>query len=196
MSDEKVYTVYALKDDNEIVYIGSTSRHLSARLREHRKVKRIPSHFHIEKICEAGSRQEAERKEEHLINLIGIHRLMNKTAHQKKGNLGKKHTQHAKDLIRTKLTGLKRKNVFRWSPERRIRSIASMKGVKKRDGAINETLKKLGHKEFDLYKDGQFIGRFVNQTHAASALGMPKSTFVNIFKGIRIKTKGIEVRYV
>jgi predicted GIY-YIG superfamily endonuclease len=190
------WVVYAIRENSEIIYIGSTSRRLSLRLAEHRCKKGLSSNATIERICAVSTRSEAEKKEEHLINLIGIHRLINKTAHQRKGGLGMKHTHETKDRIRTANTGRKNTWSKSWTEERRIISIKAMKGVKKREGAVNEKLKKNGYKEFDLYRHGQFIGRFINQSHAAKALGMAKSTFVDIFKGVRINKKGVEVKYV
>jgi hypothetical protein len=183
MSDVAIYTIYSLKDKGEIIYIGSTKNPLNRRLNEHRYEKKLKKHITIEKICEAVGEKNAKNKEYHMINLIGRNRLINY-------NYGR---------VRKDLTSVvkirKKRNKFK-TEEDRINFCNKLRGIKKKEGLINKRLVDMGFREFDLYKDGNLIGRFVNQTHAASAIGFKKSTFVDILKGKRIKTKGIEVRYV
>jgi len=176
MSD---YTVYMLKRAGEIIYIGSTKNLLSRRLSEHRSTKNLGIDVVIEKICIVQSKEAAQTNEYTLINLIGRHRLLNV-------NYGRMIRGRRENLFRNK------KKVL-WDESAKKKHSLRLKGIKKDPSAKNKTLKKLGFAEFDIHIEDKYIGRFINQTEAAKACGLKKSTFVDIFKGKRINTKGIKV---
>jgi hypothetical protein len=133
--------------------------------------------------------------ETHMINLIGINRLLNKISDTRKSFLGHKHSDKVRAIISK--TSKAKPIIYgrKLTSEQKEKLSKRLKGLKKGEGLIDKTLEGFGHKFFNLYKDDFFVGRFINQTKAAAALGMPKSTFVNILKGDRVKTKGIVVVY-
>ena len=173
------HTVYMLKKYGEIIYIGSTVNSLEARLSEHRSTKGLDSSVIIEKICTVLGKDKAKEKEYTLINLIGRHRLLNV-------NYGRMVTGRRENLFRNK------KKVV-WDADARKKQSDRLKGIKKNPEAKNIFLKKMGTPEFDIHMNDLYLGRFVNQTEAAKACGLKKSTFVDIFKGKRINNKGIRV---
>lgn len=167
-----MYKVYELREHGESVYIGITGRPLAERLKDHLKNGNAMSHTSILEILSVEKKGEALRKETHIISLIGLKRLRNKVTRQ-----GRKDGTHCSEEYKKMLS-------------------LRLTGVKKNPDLKDAALKKLGLRYFELYQNEKYIGRFINQTRAAAAVGLPKSTFVNILKGIRIKTKGIEVKYV
>lgn len=190
------FKVYKITHNSMPVYVGYTSRDLKTRLNEHKSKKNLSNDFIISEICQTETIDDARKKESELIKELGTLGKLNVFAdHCGKVSVGKRRvwTQEQKDVFgkkwegRTDIKGKKR------TEEQKLRISLATKGVKKRPGTADSNLKKKGFKEFEVYQNEIFIGKFINQTSAAKALGLKKSTFVDIFKGKRIKNKGIKV---
>lgn len=188
-------TVYGIYSNGNLAYIGYTSRELRVRLNEHRSRGVALPGDTIRPICTRSTVEAAESCETHLIALVGLGRLRNQNYKRNDHATGGSHTQESRAAISRFHKGKKWSLGRKYTEEYRKKLSSSMRGIKKREGAINEKLAKTT-RPFLVFKDGVFVGEFVNQTHAAIACGMKKSTFVDIFKGKRIDRKGLEITHV
>lgn len=176
----------------ETVYIGYTTRSLKRRLMEHIYKGRVSKDSTIQAICTKSSKSEAVATETTLINLIGLHRLINKDDNSKRtyqSSMSEDGKKKVSEFHKGKKWALGRI----MTKEEREKLSKRLTGIKKNKEKVYQALKNKGNKEFDLFLNGALVGTFVSQTEAARSVGLKKSTFVDIYSGKRKKTKGIKV---
>jgi hypothetical protein len=167
------YIVYSLNDiENNIIYIGYTSRSLKKRLIEHRSRKKLVEFITINKICEKETLQKAIETESSLINLIGKKRLLNRFAQN---------------------TSAKRRLISERSKNRQNHPL---KNTKKTKELVEKTLIGKKMKPFRVYKESKLVGVYINKTEAAKAVGISPPHFINGFNKKYFKTRKVLVEII
>jgi hypothetical protein len=189
------HTIYGIKRDGEIVYIGATSRAIETRLVEHRSRGMALPGDYIFPICTRPCRESAERAEIHMIALIGLHRLSNSGYKPLRDCRIKSHGEAARKRISEFHKGKKWCLGQKWDDARRERQSSAMRGIKKNPDLVYANL---GEKNgwFSVHLNGEYVGTFSSQMAAARACKMPKSTFVNVFTGKTKNAKGLVIKHV
>ena len=167
------YIVYSLNDiENNIIYIGYTSRDLNTRLIEHKSRRKIDSFISINKICEKESAEKAIMTESTLINLIGKKRLLNRFA---------QNTSAKRVLI---------------SERSKNRKFHPLKNTKKTKQVVEKTLLGKNMKPFRVFKESKLVGTFINKTEAAKSVGITPPHFIAGFNKKYFKSKKVLVEMV
>jgi len=190
-----MHTIYGIQRAGEIFYIGMTSRCIKTRLSEHRSTGLAMPGDSIFRVCTRPCRESAERAEVHMIALIGLHRLSNSGYKPLRDCRIRSHGDSAKKRISEFHKGKKWCLGQKWDDIRKEKQSSAMRGIKKNPELLYASL---GNRNgwFSVHLNGEYVGTFSSQMAAARACKMPKSTFVNIFKGLRKKTKGLVINHV